>query len=93
MLYVFEPFFYKTTPSKCAPTGNGIDLSDGDRRGLQLLYPSAQAQASTFTTRAEQTLERIGAGSESGLETAGRASSPYRDRVIDLLTSLVGGDG
>ena len=89
MLYAFEPFFYKTTASECAPTGNGIDLSDGDRRGLQLLYPRTAAEVSEFTARAEQVLDQIGAGSESGLEAAGSADSPYRARVIDLLSSLV----
>ncbi len=91
MLYAFEPFFYKTTPSACAPTGNGIDLSDGDRRGLRLLYPGTAAGVSEFTTRAEEVLDRIGAGSESGLQNAAGAGSPYRARVIDLLITLVSG--
>ncbi len=39
MLYRFAPFFYKSNPSACAPTGPGQDLSDGDKRGLALLYP------------------------------------------------------
>ncbi len=91
MLYAFEPFFYKTTPSACAPTGNGIDLSAGDRRGLQLLYPGTAAEVSEFTARAEEVLDRIGAGSEAGLENAAGAGSPYRARVIDLLITLVSG--
>ena len=40
MLYRFAPFFYKSSPSPCAPTGGGVDLSDGDKRGLRLLYPA-----------------------------------------------------
>ncbi|MEM7166903.1 MAG: hypothetical protein AAF581_15675 [Planctomycetota bacterium] len=39
MLYRFPPLFYKSDPSPCAPTGNGIDLSAGDRAGLLSLYP------------------------------------------------------
>jgi hypothetical protein len=93
MLYTFEPFFYKTTPSECAPTGNGIDLSDGDRRGLRLLYPAMAAEVSEFTALAEQVLNQIGASSESGLEAADGAASPYRDRVIDLLKALVSDGG
>ncbi len=92
MLYDFDPLFYKTTPSKCAPTGNGIDLSDGDRRGLQLLYPHPAAEVSRLTSRAAQVLDQIGAGSESGLETAGGADSLYWARVVDLLNALVSGD-
>lgn len=89
MLYPFEPFFYKTTPSECAPTGNGVDLSEGDRRGLRLLYPETAAEISGFTARAERVLNLVGAGSESDLQAAGRADSPYRARVLELLNSLV----
>jgi hypothetical protein len=43
MLYRFPPLFYKTLPSECAPEGEGISLSEGDRRGLQLLYPGTSS--------------------------------------------------
>ena len=36
MLYRFPTLFYRTNPSPCAPTGDGIRLSDGDIRGLRL---------------------------------------------------------
>jgi hypothetical protein len=39
MLYRFDKLFYKTLPSPCAPTGRGIDLSEGDIAGLRELYP------------------------------------------------------
>src|SRR5512132_2403044 len=39
MLYRFAPFFYKSQPSPCAPTGEGLSLSQDDARGLRLLYP------------------------------------------------------
>ena len=45
MLYRFPEIFYKSTPSPCAPLGNGQSLSDGDQRGLQLLYPQTAAEA------------------------------------------------
>lgn len=91
MLYTFEPFFYRNTPSKCAPTGNGIDLSDGDRRGLQLLYPGTAAAVSALAAQAGQALDLLGAGLESSLTGDGLVST-YRARVIDLLIALVSGD-
>lgn len=46
MLYRFPKLFYKSDPSPCAPTSDGQSLSDGDKRGLDLLYPdSAEARA------------------------------------------------
>jgi hypothetical protein len=39
MLYRFCPLFYKCPQTDCAPSGDGISLSEGDKRGLQLLYP------------------------------------------------------
>jgi hypothetical protein len=92
MLYAFEPFFYRNTPSKCAPTGDGIDLSDGDRRGLQLLYPSTASEVSEFTAQAVRVLDRLGAGLESSVAESGLVSM-YQTRVIDLLTRLISHDG
>ncbi|MGH7866275.1 MAG: hypothetical protein ACREP9_01285 [Candidatus Dormibacteraceae bacterium] len=91
MLYAFEPFFYKNMPSKCAPTGNGIDLSDGDRRALRLLYPGTAAEVSAFATQAGQMLNRLGAGLELSVAEDGLVST-YRARMIELLTVLVSGD-
>lgn len=92
MLYQFDPLFYKTTPSKCAPTGNGIDLSDGDRRGLQLLYPYSADEVTRSAERAARVLDQIGADSESDLETVESTGSSYWPRVIQLLNSHVSGD-
>jgi len=92
MLYSFDPLFYKTTPSKCAATGNGIDLSEGDRRGLQLLYPGSPDGISKARGQAQEVLDRIGARHESGLEAARGSGSPYRARVIDLLSYLASGE-
>lgn len=39
MRYRFAPLFYRTWPSPCAPETEGDELSAGDIRGLQLLYP------------------------------------------------------
>ena len=80
MLYVFEPFFYKNQPSPCAPDGNGIDISAGDKRGLQLLYPGEPGALSEVAGRASRARDALGVG----LETPG-AGSPYLDRVVELL--------
>ena len=69
MLYRFAAFFYKTNPSPCAPTGNGIDLSDGDKRGLKLLYPEAAEEAATLSSESAKALEIL-SGGQGALESA-----------------------
>jgi len=93
MLYAFASFFYKSSPSSCAPTGNGVDLSDGDRRGLQLLYPATAPQLSDISSRAGQALELMGGGGgvESDLGGEGVPPSSYQQRVVDLLSAFTGG--
>jgi hypothetical protein len=88
MLYVFEPFFYKTDPSPCAPTGNGIDLSPGDERGLRLLYPDVAEEKAALEARASTALSVLAGG---GQEAAGVTDSAYKDRVVELLTELTRG--
>ncbi|WP_198153939.1 zinc metalloprotease [Catenuloplanes japonicus] len=80
MLYQFEPFFYRTAPSPCAPTGNGIDLSAGDIRGLQMLYPPHDKE---LAARAETALTALSGGSESAGD-----GDPYRQRLLDVLRGL-----
>lgn len=79
MLYSFADFFYNTTPSPCAPTGNGVDLSEGDKRGLRLLYPETGPATDEVATRAQNALDAIG-GQESGLP-----GFPFADRVVELI--------
>jgi len=82
MLYSFQSFFYKTDPSPCAPTGNGIDLSDGDKRGLQLLYPETADALSELAVRVSATAEQIAAVEDS----------PLRARTLDLLSGKAGAE-
>ena len=86
MLYVFESFFYKTSPSPRAPNGNGVDISAGDKRGLQLLYPATESGMQEVAGRAAKAREALD-GLDAGLEstTGGPVSSPYLDRVAELL--------
>jgi hypothetical protein len=84
MLYRFDALFYRTSPSPCAPTGNGEELSAGDQAGLKMLYPVDPDAVSDSATRAKDVLVRI-AGQESG-----GTSSPFQDRVVQLLESRAG---
>lgn len=59
MLYRFTPLFYKTIPSACAPTGEGQALSQGDIRGLRLLYPDDQAARNTVVSAQEEILSAL----------------------------------
>ncbi len=86
MLYSFADFFYKSHPSPCAPTGNGIDLSDGDKRGLQLLYPHTGDAVSDIQSRATAALSALDGG--GGLESGGTTDSAYQQRVVELLTEI-----
>ena len=89
MLYRFAPFFYKTSPSPCAPSGPGLELSDGDKRGLQLLYPAAAEAVNALATQSMQGLELMGAGQEpaGGLESVEAPSSPHVGRLVELMTA------
>lgn len=83
MLYAFAPFFYKSDPSPCAPTGNGVDLSEGDKRGLQVLYPGS---ATDVEARAARALKALHDGSEAELPAG--PDNPYQQRVVDLLERM-----
>ncbi|MFV0526457.1 MAG: hypothetical protein ACK5RL_18380 [Acidimicrobiales bacterium] len=48
MLYRFPELFYRQWPSPCAPTSDGQTLSDGDRRGLDLLYPTVAGASQRY---------------------------------------------
>lgn len=87
MLYRFAPFFYKTSPSPCAPTDDGIELSDGDKRALQLLYPETAEEIAPVAASAQAALAELGAGDEEVIEAPG-PSSPYHERAIALARSM-----
>ncbi len=89
MLYRFAAFFYKSSPSPCAPTTPGLDLSDGDKRGLDLLYPAASEAVNALAAQSMQGLELMGAGNEAagGLESVGVASSAHVERLVELMAA------
>lgn len=86
MLYRFAPLFYKSSPSPCAPSGDGINLSAGDRSGLLKLYPHDPQQRAEVASAAKETLTRIGAGQES----SGPSLPPMQARVVELLQDKAG---
>lgn len=54
MLYRFDPMFFKSNPTPCAPKTAGDALSAGDIRGLQLLYPAIEdPRARTVKAKAQ----------------------------------------
>lgn len=89
MLYRFASFFYKTNPSPCAPAGTGLDLSDGDKRGLKLLYPTAGSAVNELADQATHGLDLVGAGEEGvgGEEGVPGRRSAHLDRLIELMAA------
>ena len=82
MLYRFAAFFYKSNPSACAPTGPGQELSEGDKRGLGLLYPPvADESVSELAEKSQRGLEIV------GTEAPGEARSIYLDHLVELLAA------
>lgn len=71
MLYRFPALFYKTSPSPCAPSGDGQNLSGGDERGLLLLYPRTAAELSVMAERKTELLGALEPDDELGLEGVG----------------------
>jgi len=81
MLYRFPALFYRTQPSPCAPSGDGQHLSDGDIRGLRLLYPQHADALAAIGARQETLIHIIESTStpdaafpaepHSGLESLG----------------------
>lgn len=88
MLYRFEPFFYKTQASPCAPTGDGLSLSQGDVRGLQLLYPYTRSDLSALAIHSAAMLEVVAQGGESEVGLEGGAptlESAFSHRAATIL--------
>ena len=81
MLYRFAPFFYKSSPSACAPIGPGTELSDGDKRGLGVLYPGAPEAAQEMAEKSQRGLDIL------STEAPGEVRSVYSDRLLELLAA------
>jgi hypothetical protein len=88
MLYRFPPLFYRAQPSPCAPSGDGLGLSNGDIRGLRLLYPEQAEDLEAIGTRRQALLTTIEAASDVGLESVDGASHLGADAAGRLRASL-----
>jgi hypothetical protein len=91
MLYRFPPMFYRTNPSPCAPTGNGQNLSEGDRLGLQRLYPQRPQALQEINSRRRELADRIERtiGDGGAPESGGKAAPTLAaDAVTHLRASL-----
>jgi hypothetical protein len=85
MLYRFPDFFYKSTPSTCAPSGDGINLSEGDKRGLGVLYPHTAGDLADLQSRADTALASIMAGNESPTGPVDGLAGAFRERARELI--------
>jgi len=95
MLYRFAAFFYKSNPSTCAPTGDGVNISDGDKRGLKLLYPETVSAINALADQASAGVDLLAAAAPGGGEEGvgggpGGAPGPrsaHLDQLMELLES------
>jgi hypothetical protein len=89
MLYRFPPLFYRTQPSPCSPTGDGVALSEGDIRGLNLLYPRTTEAVNAAAERRKELIDVIDpqtGKAEAGLEaTSNRALSTFAAHASQRL--------
>jgi len=93
MLYRFPALFYRTQSNPCAPSGDGQQLSEGDKRGLELLYPMGAQQMSAIGERREKLLNAIEQPEDrdavGGFESAHpRLPEIARDAAARLRASL-----
>ena len=91
MLYRFPALFYHTADSPCAPTGGGVELSEGDKRGLRLLYGDRPEDAAAYVARVTDLARAIeSVYSDSGLETTSEGETFARS-TLERIERLVGG--
>ena len=95
MLYHFPELFYKDTNSTCLPAGDGDSLSDGDKRGLRLLYPHTAQAMETITARRREALDAVEsniAEAREGLETGDGRARKYAGHIASSLRKRLGLD-
>src|ERR1043165_8720550 len=69
MLYRFPALYYKDANSTCLPASEGTSLSDGDRRGLRLLYPYTARELEAIAERRRKLLGTVENRAPDGLES------------------------
>ncbi len=90
MLYRFPPFFYHTDPSPCAPVGEGLELSEGDKRGLRLLYPEGAESSERCGSLAAAALQALPPESLDGGEKLERLGVDQAAAARSVLNRLLG---
>jgi hypothetical protein len=85
MLYRFPEIFYKSLPSPCAPLPALDKLSEGDRRGLQLLYPKNHAGAAAIVAKQTAIMRALeGPGADMASENNARFDPQVSHAVVIL---------
>ena len=94
MLYRFPALFYKDPNNGCVPAADGgISLSDGDKRGLRLLYPRTAQELAAIEARTRNTLNAVEANASpalEGLETVEDTSKKYARQLAANLRKKLG---
>ncbi|MCK1325415.1 hypothetical protein IVA94_32035 [Bradyrhizobium sp. 156] len=94
MLYRFDALFYKDPNNGCVPAaGGGISLSEGDRRGLRLLYPHTAQELAQIEARARNALNAVEAAASpalEGLEEGEEMATKYARQMATNLRTKVG---
>ncbi len=88
MLYRFPSLYYKDANSACLPDGEGLSLSDGDRRGLRLLYPGTAPELTAIEERRRAllgTVEKSLPVELEGLEFGASKDSAYARHLASVL--------
>jgi hypothetical protein len=89
MLYRFPALFYKDPNGGCVPpAGGGLALSEGDKRGLRLLYPRTAQELAAMEARARTALEVVEAGAPAALEGLGQGKDAGTGWTRQLASNL-----
>jgi hypothetical protein len=90
MLYRFPALFYKDPNNGCVPAADGgISLSEGDRRGLKLLYPRTAPELEAMAERTRRALTAVEKQASSpGLEGLEEGEDRARKYARHLASSL-----
>jgi hypothetical protein len=92
MLYRFPALFYKTAPSPCAPSGDGLELSQADIRGLQLLYPGFGGEFQEIVAHRRDLIGAIdgsAAADMTGEESGAADLNPFARQARRILLDAI----
>jgi hypothetical protein len=92
MLYRFPALFYKDANNGCVPAmDGGLSLSEGDKRGLRLLYPRTAQEIAAVDARTRSALDAVEASATSGaLEGMATGQDRAKNYARQLAANLRG---